>query len=293
MPDIAHYLETQNQLIERQLSKLIPEHHHSYQHLFGAARYAVLEGGKRLRPILTLATAQMLGGNIERALTPACALEIVHTYSLIHDDLPCMDNDDFRRGKLTVHKKYSEGHAVLTGDYLLTYAFEILANLPDVSAEKKITLISLLAQRIGSEGMIGGQIMDIDAVGKHINLETLQALHRNKTGALITTAVEFGGILSDANDEQMNQLRQFGENIGLAFQIIDDILDVTSSQAKHGRLIASDILNKKPTYITLLGLEQSQAFAKECYNKAIAPLKKLPQAQILINLADFIIHRKY
>jgi len=293
MSDTAHYLQTHHQLIEQHLNKLIPEYHNSYQPLFDATRYALLGGGKRLRPILTLATVQMLEGNTQAALTPACILELIHTYSLIHDDLPCMDNDDFRRGKLTVHKKFSEGLAVLTGDYLLTVAFEILANSPHLSAEKKVKLISLLSRRIGSEGMIGGQVMDINLDGKNINLETLRLLHRNKTGALITTAVEFGGIITDVNDIQFDQLRQFGENIGLAFQIIDDILDVTSSQIKHGRTVSSDLINKKSTYITLLGLEQSQVYAKELFNKAIAALKMFPHAHLLTKLADFMIHRKY
>lgn len=292
MSDIASYLKARGHLVEQQLDRLIPEHHSPYQHLFEAARYALLGAGKRIRPILTLATVEMLGGNIELALTPACTLEIVHTYSLIHDDLPCMDDDDFRRGKLTVHKRYSDGHAVLTGDYLLTYAFEILASYPHLPAEKKVKLIATLAKRIGADGMIGGQVMDVACEGKKISLDTLRLLHRNKTGALIMASVEFGGILANANELQMEHLRQFGESIGLAFQIVDDILDVTSSQAKHGRMVASDVINEKSTYVTLLGLEQSQAYAQECYTKAVKSLKVFPHAGYLTNLADFIIHRK-
>lgn len=294
MTEISHYLETQSQLIEQHLDRLIPMRHGPYQHLFEAARYALLGGGKRLRPILALTTTQMLGGNLTQALSPACSLEMIHTYSLIHDDLPCMDNDDYRRGKLTVHRKYSEGHAVLTGDFLLTHAFEILATDEHLSPEKRSQLIAILARQSGSEGMIGGQVMDLVCEGKQISLDTLSLLHRNKTAALITASIEFGGIIGNATPLHLDSLRQFGEAIGLAFQIIDDILDVTSSQAKHGRVIASDIMNKKSTYVSLLGLEQAQSYALSFYNQAIKALKSLPyDTSLLIGLADFIIRRKH
>ncbi|MBA3723056.1 MAG: polyprenyl synthetase family protein [Parachlamydiaceae bacterium] len=294
MKSFTEYLEKQGELIEKQLDRLIPEHSSPYKHLYEAARYSVLSGGKRLRPILVLATTDMLNGDLELALSPACTLEIVHTYSLIHDDLPCMDDDDYRRGKLTLHKKYSEGHAVLTGDFLLTYAFEILAEHQHLKPETKVKLISTLAKRIGSNGMIGGQVMDIASEGKKISLETLRLLHRNKTGALITASVEFGGIISNASEVQMESLRCYGENIGLAFQIIDDILDVTSSEAKHGRKVASDLVNEKSTYVTLLGIEKSKALAEESYQKAIDALNIFtPNGSRLKNLADFIINRNH
>lgn len=294
MIDISQYLQAQNQLIEQELDRLVPLHRGPYQHLFEAARYSLLGGGKRLRPIIALATTTVLGGNPQLALSPASALELVHTYSLIHDDLPCMDDDDYRRGKLTVHKKYTEGHAVLTGDYLLTYAFEILATNPHLTDNKKVKLIATLAKRSGGNGMIGGQVMDLASEGQPINIETLKLLHRNKTGALIMAAVEFGGIIADASEKQMEYLCQFGENIGLAFQIVDDILDVTSSQAKHGRAVASDLINDKSTYVSLLGLEQSKACAREFYEKAIRALKQLPyNSSLLISLADFVISRQH
>lgn len=292
--EIAHYLEKQSQLIEQHLDRLVPMHHGPHQHLFEAARYALLGGGKRLRPILTLTTTQILEGNLSHALSPACTLEMIHTYSMIHDDLPCMDNDDYRRGKLTVHKKYSEGHAVLTGDFLLTHAFEILATDPHLSPEKKAQLIAILARQSGGNGMIGGQVMDLAYEGKKISLETLRLLHRNKTAALITAAIEFGGIIGNVNPFHLECLRQFGEWIGLAFQVVDDILDVTSSQTKHGRAIASDIINEKSTYVSLLGLEQAHAYALNFYNQAITALKPLPyDTSLLIGLADFILHRKH
>ncbi len=292
--DILQYLQTQSQMIERHLDSLIPLHNGPYQHLFEAARYTLLGAGKRLRPIMTLATTHMLGGNQKIAIFPACTLEIVHTYSLIHDDLPCMDNDDYRRGKLTVHKKYSEGHAVLTGDYLLTYAFEILATDTQISAEKRVELIATLAKHIGGNGMIGGQVMDLAYEGEKINLDTLRLLHRHKTAALLMAAVEFGGILANASPLHRAYLQQFSENIGLAFQIIDDILDVTSSQTKHGRHVASDLINDKSTYVSLLGLEQAQASARDCYDQAIKALQALPfDSSLLVSLADFVIHRQH
>jgi geranylgeranyl diphosphate synthase type II len=291
---VVEYLTTQIELIEKHLNLLIPHHVSPHQNLYEAARYSLLGAGKRVRPLLVLATNTMLGGNEAVALSPACTLELVHTYSLIHDDLPCMDNDDYRRGKLTVHKKYSEGHAVLTGDYLLTYAFGILADHPHLQPDMKVKLISVLAKRIGANGMIGGQVMDLACEGKKIDLETLHLLHCNKTAALIMAAVEFGGILGDATEQQMKHLQRFGESIGLAFQIIDDILDVTSSHVKHGCSIASDILNEKSTYVSLLGLEQAQKYAQEFYERALDSLTCFgPQAALLSHLADFILQRKH
>ncbi len=292
--DIAHYIQTQGQLIEQELDRLVPIRHGPSQQLFEAARYALLGGGKRLRPILALTTTHVLKGDPHLALTPACTLEMIHTYSMIHDDLPCMDNDDYRRGKLTLHRKYSEGHAVLTGDFLLTYAFEVLATDRHLNADKKAQLIAILARQSGSEGMIGGQVMDLAYEGQKISLDTLRLLHRNKTAALMTAAIEFGGIIANANPNQLDCLRQFGECIGLAFQVVDDILDVTSSQAKHGRNIASDIRNEKSTYVSLLGIEQAQSYALNYYNQAVKSLAPLPyDTSLLVGLADFILRRKH
>jgi geranylgeranyl diphosphate synthase, type II len=294
MMDIAHYLKTQGHLIEQELDRLVHMRHGPQQQLFEAARYALLGGGKRLRPILTLATTRMLEGDCKLALIPGCALEMIHTYSMIHDDLPCMDNDDYRRGKLTVHKKYTEGHAVLTGDFLLTYSFEILATDPLLNPDKKIQLIAILAHRSGSEGMIGGQVLDLAFEGKKISLDTLRLLHRNKTAALLTAAVEFGGVIADATPTQLDCLRHFGEAIGLAFQVVDDILDVTSSHAKHGKTVASDIRNEKSTYVSLLGIEQAQSYALNFYDQAVRALKALQcDTSLLIGLADFMLRRKH
>lgn len=293
-PPLDHYLENQSRLIEQKLDELIPIRQGAYQQLFEAARYAVLGGGKRLRPILTLATTEMFGGNISEALTPACSLEFIHTYSMIHDDLPCMDNDDYRRGRLTLHKQYSEGLAVLAGDFLLTFAFDVLANDCQLSADKKNKLISTLARSSGSDGMIGGQVMDLAFEGQSINLETLRLLHQNKTAALLTASIEFGGIICEATSQQIAHLRHFGENLGLTFQIVDDILDVTSSQTKHGKDVSSDILNQKSTYVSLLGLEKARKYAQECHKEAIHTLQALPfDTSILEQITDYVLKRDH
>ena len=292
--DIANYLKTEGRLIEQELDRLIPERDDLTKKLFESARYAVLGGGKRLRPILALATAQMLGSDPRLALTPACTLELIHTYSMIHDDLPCMDNDDFRRGKLTVHKKYSEGHAVLTGDFLLTYPFEILATLPSLSAEKKIQLITTLAKQSGSDGMIGGQVIDLAFEGKTISIEHLKLLHRCKTGALLAASIEFGAIIGEAKPKDFIHLKRFGEAIGLAFQIVDDILDVTSSEIKHGKIVSSDIINEKSTYVSLLGLEQAKIDAELFYDQAIKELASLSyDTSLLVGIANYILRREH
>jgi geranylgeranyl diphosphate synthase type II len=294
MNPITSYLEEQSILIEQKLNQLLPIPYDSTTTLIEAARYALLNGGKRLRPILALTTTRVLQGDISLALKPACILEIIHTYSMIHDDLPCMDNDDYRRGQLTVHRKYTEGHAVLTGDFLLTYAFELLATDSLLCSDTKIALLSALTSHIGHEGMIGGQVMDIAYENQTISLEKLRVLHHNKTAALLIASLEFGAIIAKATPLQFNCLRQFGEKIGLAFQIIDDILDVTSSEIKHGKALSSDVLNEKSTYVSLLGLEQAKSYAQSSYQQAIQALKPLAcDTSLLRGIADFMIQRTH
>lgn len=281
--NLESYLAARSDLIEKQLNKLVPESPLPYNILFQAARYSLLNGGKRLRPILALATAETLGADIKTALSPACALEMVHTYSLIHDDLPCMDDDDFRRGKLSLHKAFPEGHAVLAGDYLLTHAFHILAEDTTLSNDKKVRLISILSKRSGGDGMIGGQVMDLESEGKQISLETLRLIHRNKTGAMITASIEFGGIIAEATESQQKILHKFGEEIGLAFQIIDDVLDVASKQ---------EVAKQKATYVSLLGVEKSKALAYDLLHSALAELSKLPKdVGLLSALAERLVTR--
>jgi geranylgeranyl diphosphate synthase, type II len=295
--EITDYLRTLAELVEQELERLIPENIAEDNPLKAAARYSLLGGGKRLRPILALTAFLAFdssGKDLSYALTPACALEMVHTYSLIHDDLPCMDDDDFRRGKPSLHKQFNEALAVLAGDYLLTNAFEVLALAPHVTESQKLKLITSLAQASGGEGMVAGQTLDIEAEGKAIDIDSLQAIHKKKTGALIAASLEFGAILADASAAAQSLLRQFGEKIGLAFQVIDDILDVTASEKKHGKAGSSDAANNKTTYVTLLGIERSKRYAEELYSHALEILEKLPgDTSWLAKLAAFILKRNH
>lgn len=283
--NINEYIQNQSALIEKRLNDLVTEKNISYNNLLRAARYSLLDGGKRLRPILALATAETLGSYPAHALDPACALEMIHTYSLIHDDLPCMDDDDFRRGKPSLHKAFSESHAVLAGDFLLTYAFEVTINASHLTPQQKVELVSHLAKNSGAEGMIGGQVMDMESEDKEIPLKFLREIHERKTGALITTAIEFGAIVANASLPHRNILRQFGYEIGLAFQVIDDVLDVTSNKN-------SDVKNRKSTYVTLLDVEKAKTLAHAHYQAAIEKLKELPyDTSLLSALAELVVLR--
>lgn len=294
MTDISQYIELQSKRVEQHLDTLVPMEEGPNRILFDAARYSLLGGGKRIRPILAIAITEMLHGDVEKVLTPACALEIIHTYSLIHDDLPAMDNDDFRRGKPSLHKHFTEGIAILTGDYLLTYAIDLLVNEASLEENVKLQLISILVRQCGSQGMIGGQIMDLCSSENSICLQTLKHLHLQKTAALLTAAIEFGAIISKAPSQETTLLRHFGENIGLAFQIIDDILDVTSSFSKRGSDSISDQKNFKTTYVSLLGLQKAREKADDHFQIAIQYLKKLSYDTSLVeNLANYMINRKH
>ena len=292
--DIPSYLKDIREQIEKKLEDLIPEKNVVHTQLFRAARYSLIGGGKRLRPILTLATAKTLGITPPKALNAACAIEMIHTYSLIHDDLPCMDDDDYRRGKPSLHKAFGEGHAVLAGDYLLTFAFEVIATDPNLDADQKVALIALLAKNSGGDGMIGGQIMDIEAEGLQLDIDNLRQIHRYKTGAMITASVEFGAIIAGASEAQLKCLRRFGDDIGLAFQIIDDVLDVTASKQKHGKEVASDAINKKMTYVGLLGLEPARQSAFTLLERAQKHLIDLKIDTVLLQeLARRLVHREF
>lgn len=275
--DIASYIKERSTLIEQRLTALMPEKDVPYAQLFQSARYALLGGGKRLRPILTLATVEAFGHDIGPALSTACALEMVHTYSLVHDDLPCMDDDDFRRGKPALHKAFNEGHAVLTGDYLLTYAFEVISSDVALTAQQKVALIELLAKSSGGHGMIAGQVMDIQAESILIDIDRLQYIHRCKTGALITASVLCGGIIANALHHETETLRSFGQDIGLAFQIMNDILDVTSDRQ-------SDKANGKTTYVTLMGLEAARHAAHTLLERSLSHLCKLQHDTTILQL---------
>lgn len=269
---------------EEQLKTLFDFPPSPQEKLFAAARHIVLAPGKRLRPLILLTTVAALDGPLDCALKPACALEILHTYSLIHDDLPCMDDDDYRRGLLTLHKKYDEATAVLTGDFLLTYAFEILAESPGLSAEARIQMIQVLAKSAGGQGMIGGQILDLDAEVNPPTLDQLKRIHQRKTADLFAAAFEMGGIISGASPQLQKELCLIGEEVGLAFQIIDDVIDLTDSVQKHGKTVSSDAINGKTTYVSLLGIEGAKQSAHQLLTSAGIRLDSLPHAGSLKEL---------
>jgi len=259
-----------------------------------AMRYSLMAGGKRIRPILCLAACEMLGGSVEQALPSAVASEMIHTMSLIHDDLPCMDDDDLRRGKPTNHKVFGDDMAVLSGDALLSYAFEYIARYTkNVPPEKTLDVIARCGKCVGALGLVGGQVIDIQSEGKKdVSLETLQWIHEHKTAALLEFAVVSGGICAGATDEEVERLSIFAMNIGLAFQIIDDILDVTQDSATLGKTAGKDLLVDKATYPKLMGLEESRKRADDLIAEAKEQVKPWgDKAAALNGLADFITQR--
>ena len=290
--DLSVYLKERQKLVETALDKSIavvyPEK------IYEAMRYSLLAGGKRLRPILCLATCEMTGGNIEMSLPTACALEMIHTMSLIHDDLPSMDNDDYRRGKLTNHKVYGDDVAILAGDGLLAYAFEYVANnTKNVAATQILQVISRLGRAVGAAGLVGGQVVDLEMEGKtDVTLETLNFIHNHKTAALLEASVVCGGILSGASTEDLQRLQRYSQNIGLAFQIVDDILDITATQEQLGKTAGKDQKAQKVTYPSLWGLEESSKQAQLLIEAACAQLEPFgEQAKPLVALAYFITSR--
>ncbi|MBS0620462.1 MAG: polyprenyl synthetase family protein [Verrucomicrobia bacterium] len=290
----ASFVPTALAAIEKTLSELIPSASTApYSPLFDAARYAVISPAKRLRPLLLLATAASYGISLESALHPACALELIHTYSLIHDDLPCMDDDALRRGRPTLHKIYPEWHALLTGDYLLTYAFEILSNAPGLSAEQKLSLIRILSQSAGAEGMIGGQMIDLLSEGKEIDFDLLHRMHLGKTAALIRSALECGAVLAKASPADQKLLRSAGETIGIAFQLIDDVLDEEGTEEEIGKPVGSDQKNQKSTAVRLLGISKTKKRAEALAGDAKSSLMKLScKPDLLLALFDLMTARK-
>lgn len=257
-----------------------------------AMRYSMFAGGKRLRPVLAVAAAEAVGGSMNDILDVACALEMIHTYSLIHDDLPAMDNDDYRRGKLTNHKVFGEGIAVLAGDALLTYAFEIISSAKVASPDRLLAVIKEISHAVGTLGMIGGQVVDIESEGKSITSETLEYIHSAKTGALFRASIRAGGILAGANEEQLCCLTKYAEHFGLVFQITDDILDVIGDEAIIGKPVGSDIKNHKATYPSLYTLPVAQQMAEATISKALACLDTSGlQSEFLRELVKYLAIR--
>ena len=290
--DLSTYLVEQKKAIEVALDSALPVIYP--EKIYEAMRYSLLAGGKRLRPILCIAGCEIVGGTAHMAMPTACALEMIHTMSLIHDDLPAMDNDDYRRGKLTNHKVYGEDIAILAGDGLLTYAFELIATKTEnVPPQQVLQTIAHLARASGAAGLVGGQVVDLESEGKtDVSLETLNYIHAHKTGALLEACVVCGAILAGAPAADLQRLSRFAQNIGLAFQIIDDILDITATQEELGKTAGKDVLAGKVTYPSLWGIDESRRQASQLVADAKSQLavfgsKALP----LLGIADFITSR--
>lgn len=281
------------ELVEQQLVKELAQEPPLDETLAAAMKYSLMAGGKRLRPILLMAAADAVGAKGTDYLTAGCALEMIHTYSLIHDDLPAMDNDDYRRGKLTNHKIYGDGMAVLAGDALLTLAFEVLTRQQHTDAATLLRVVKEISTAAGMNGMVGGQAIDLESEGKHIDMETLRRMHMGKTGALFRAALRSGAILAGADEKKLAALTDYAEKFGLAFQITDDILDVIGDEKLIGKPVGSDIRNEKSTYVTLTSLEEAQKLAKETVDGAVAALQDFgPEADFLRQLVRYMLERK-
>ncbi|MGC1306152.1 MAG: geranylgeranyl diphosphate synthase CrtE [Phormidesmis sp.] len=295
--NLKSYLTQRAAQVEAALNKALPVVYP--EQIYEAMRYSLLAGGKRLRPILCLATCEMLCESAQTAqlmaMPTACALEMVHTMSLIHDDLPAMDNDDYRRGKLTNHKVYGEDIAVLAGDGLLTYAFEHIATQTQKAhPEKILEVIAKLGRAVGAAGLVGGQVVDLASEGTAVNEETLTYIHMHKTAALLEVSVTSGAILAGASSANIERLTRYAQRIGLAFQIVDDVLDITSTAETLGKSVGKDVAAQKATYPSLWGLEESQRKAQQLIDEAISELSVFDQrAQPLIAIARYITARTY
>ncbi len=282
--------ETIDQLIADKIDEIRKNSDSSLNTIIDSMEYSLKAGGKRIRPILTVRVAQMLNGDLRAASNVGLAVEFIHTYSLIHDDLPAMDDDDYRRGQLSNHKVFGEGIAVLSGDALLTQAFEMLTEL-DLNFEDKLNIINLVSKNVGFKGMVGGQSLDLKFEEKRIDLPTLTKLHSYKTGALFKTAILGGAFCAKPSTEQKNALEKYAEQLGLLFQITDDILDKTGDQKKLGKEIGSDEKSNKSTYISLLGLDEAKKEAESVAKAAKEELTIFKNNQFLINLIDYILNR--
>jgi len=296
MVDILRYLQEQKALVDEALARYLPGEEHYPPAIFQAMRYSVFAGGKRVRPILAIAAAEALGGTAADVLPLACALECIHTYSLIHDDLPALDNDDYRRGRLTNHKVFGEANAILAGDALLTFAFELMGDArhwPQFVPERAVQVMHEVAYAIGTFGMIGGQVVDLQMEGQDVDLLALQYIHAHKTGALIRTSVRSGAILGGGSPAAVEALTHYGTHIGLAYQIMDDILDVRGDEQLMGKALRKDNERRKATYPRLVGLAESEVRAQAAVTASIAALDIIGErGAVLRDLAHFIIARE-
>jgi geranylgeranyl diphosphate synthase type II len=291
---MKEYLISHQQMVDAALQRYLPKPTVKPYTIHKAMRYSVFAGGKRLRPILCLAAAESCGGEAAAALPLACAVECIHTYSLIHDDLPCMDDDDLRRGMPTSHKVFGEGIAVLTGDALLTFAFELAAEALGWPRYPLKTIVQELAVAVGSQKLIAGQVVDLESEGKRVPLPLLKFIHESKTAALLRASIRLGAMSANATPARLESLSQFGTALGLAFQVIDDILDVTQSSETLGKSAGKDVTAEKATYPSVVGLEESRKAAKKLTEEAHRSLKAFGRkADILHGIADYLLKREY
>jgi geranylgeranyl diphosphate synthase type II len=290
--NLQQFLATRTQAVNRALDKSLPSEKTKPATIHKAMRYSLFAGGKRMRPALCLAAAEACGGSDAAALPLACAVECIHTYSLIHDDLPAMDNDDFRRGKPTNHKVFGEGIAVLAGDALLTQAFEIAAQAKGWPRYPHRDLILEIAKASGSLQLVAGQVADLEGEGKKLSASELRYIHERKTSALLCCSVRLGGMSANCTSAQLKALTDFGYHVGLAFQVIDDILDVTQTTEQLGKTAGKDTAAQKATYPAIVGLEKSRKIAEQLTNKAFAALKTFKGKAIALEaLAEFLLKR--
>lgn len=287
-----NYLKEHQIQVEARLQSLVPAQPGPLEQVMESMRYSLFAGGKRLRPILLMAAADAVGADGQRFLQSACALEMIHTYSLIHDDLPAMDDDDYRRGRLTNHKVFGEGMAVLAGDGLLTLAFETLLSQPGVTPDVLVRVTREVAQAAGPAGMVGGQAIDLGSEGQQPSPEVMKLMHRLKTGALFRASLRAGAMLGGGSDEDVQGLTDYAEQFGLAFQITDDILDVTGTEAALGKPIGSDEKNNKATYVSVYSLPEARRMAQEAVTDAVAALGRFgDRAWVLRSLAEYLLTR--
>jgi geranylgeranyl diphosphate synthase type II len=293
--NLKSYLKSRQIEIDRALDLYLPKANSKPTTLHKAMRYSLFAGGKRLRPILCLAATKACGGSIRNALPLACALECIHTYSLVHDDLPSMDNDDFRRGRPTCHRVFGDGIAVLAGDALLTIAFEIVSQAKPARRYDMSILLGEVAVAAGSQRLIAGQVADLEAEGRKVNREQLRYIHENKTAAILTTSVRLGAMSANAEPKKLLAITNFGRELGLAFQVIDDILDVTQTSEMLGKSAGKDIAARKATYPAVIGLEKSRAEARRLTHEAHDALSIFGsrEAESLHALANYLLEREY
>jgi geranylgeranyl diphosphate synthase, type II len=288
-----HHLRAE---VEAALERALPAETAWPATIHRAVRYSLFAGGKRVRPILVLAAGDAVGGHREEALPLACAVEMIHTYSLIHDDLPAMDNDDLRRGKPTSHKVFGEAIAILAGDALLTRAFHLMAELPEGASpeqiRRRLRATAILGEAAGTTGLIGGQVIDLESEGRAVDARTLERLHRAKTGALLGACVRGGAVLGGAAEADLGRLTRYAEAIGLAFQVVDDVLDATEGAEQLGKTAGKDEAARKATYVSVHGLERARAMARELHREALAAVAPLgPRAALLGEMAGLIVDR--